>query len=91
MPRKAKLLVPRCPHHIVQRGHNRQALFLSDEGYQCYLDKTRILISFTVTSIAMVWGFSLVYGFVGGAIIAPLLTAPLLYWLALVKNAQCNQ
>ena len=26
------------PHHIIQRGHNRQVVFASDEDYQYYLD-----------------------------------------------------
>lgn len=38
MPRKARLLVPNCPHHIVQRGHNRKVIFLADADYQFYLD-----------------------------------------------------
>jgi len=38
MPRKARVLLPNCPHHIVQRGHNRQVVFLADEDYQFYLD-----------------------------------------------------
>ncbi|MCP4983897.1 MAG: hypothetical protein GY935_25760 [Gammaproteobacteria bacterium] len=37
MPRKARILVPNCPHHIVQRGHNRKAVFLAAEDYQYYL------------------------------------------------------
>ena len=37
MPRKARVLVPNCPHHIVQRGHNRKAVFLADQDYQYYL------------------------------------------------------
>ncbi len=37
MPRKARILVPNCPHHIVQRGHNRKAVFLADQDYQYYL------------------------------------------------------
>ncbi|MDM3872260.1 transposase [Porticoccus sp. W117] len=41
MPRKARILVPNCPHHIVQRGHNRQAVFLSDEDYQFYLENLK--------------------------------------------------
>ena len=51
MPRKARVLVPHCPHHIVQRGHNRQVVFLADEDYQFYLDnlaewKVRLGIKF---------------------------------------------
>jgi putative transposase len=38
MPRKARVIVPNCPHHIVQRGHNRNAVFLCDEDFQYYLD-----------------------------------------------------
>jgi len=38
MPRKARLIVPDCPHHIVQRGHNRQVIFASDEDYHYYLN-----------------------------------------------------
>jgi len=38
MPRKARLLVPSCPHHIVQRGHNRNTVFVADEDYQYYLE-----------------------------------------------------
>ena len=38
MPRKGRLLVPECPHHIVQRGHNRNAVFLADQDFQYYLD-----------------------------------------------------
>jgi len=41
MPRKARLLVPHCPHHIVQRGHNRKAVFLTDDDYQFYLENLR--------------------------------------------------
>ncbi|MEO0442464.1 MAG: transposase [Pseudomonadota bacterium] len=41
MPRKARVLVPNCPHHVVQRGHNRKAIFVSDEDYQYYLENLR--------------------------------------------------
>jgi len=41
MPRKARILVPRCPHHIVQRGHNRKAVFVEDRDYQYYLDNIK--------------------------------------------------
>jgi putative transposase len=38
MPRKARLIVPECPHHIVQRGHNRKTVFVTDEDYRFYLE-----------------------------------------------------
>jgi putative transposase len=38
MPRTARVVVPNLPHHIVQRGHNRNAVFLRETDYQYYLD-----------------------------------------------------
>ncbi len=37
MPRGKRLIVPNCPHHVVQRGHDRKAVFVCDEDYQHYL------------------------------------------------------
>ena len=31
-------MVPNTPHHIVQRGHNKQVVFVSDDDYQYYLE-----------------------------------------------------
>jgi len=38
MPRKARIVVPETPHHIIQRGHNRQTVFAHDDDYQYYLE-----------------------------------------------------
>ena len=38
MPRGKRLIVPNCPHHIVQRGHDRKAVFVCDEDYQHYIN-----------------------------------------------------
>lgn len=38
MARMARVVVPNTPHHIIQRGHNRQTVFASDEDYQYYLE-----------------------------------------------------
>ncbi len=38
MPRKARVIVPNMPHHIVQRGHNKSAVFIEEQDYQYYLD-----------------------------------------------------
>ncbi len=27
MPRRGRIVVPNYPHHVVQRGHNRQVVF----------------------------------------------------------------
>ena len=37
MPRRGRVFVPAYPHHIVQRGHNRQAVFLTEEDRSSYL------------------------------------------------------
>ncbi len=38
MPRLSRVVLPNCPHHITQRGHNRQIVFPSEEDYSYYLD-----------------------------------------------------
>ncbi len=38
MPRQARIVLANCPHHITQRGHNRQVVFASDQDYQYYLE-----------------------------------------------------
>lgn len=41
MPRTARIVITGYPHHIIQRGHNRQVVFASDEDYLYYLDNLR--------------------------------------------------
>ena len=38
MPRRARLLLPEIPVHVIQRGIDRAACFFSDEDRQVYLD-----------------------------------------------------
>ena len=38
MPRIARIILPHTPHHIVQRGHNRSAVFVQTQDYLYYLD-----------------------------------------------------
>ena len=38
MPRTARIVIPNYPHHIIQRGHNRQTVFVADDDYHYYLD-----------------------------------------------------
>jgi putative transposase len=38
MPRKSRIVLPNYPHHIIQRGHNRQTVFACDDDYLYYLD-----------------------------------------------------
>jgi putative transposase len=37
MPRQARVTVPGFPHHIVQRGHNRQPVFVERRDFEYYL------------------------------------------------------
>lgn len=37
MPRRSRVVAPRYPHHIVQRGHNRQAVFFTEDDRSSYL------------------------------------------------------
>ncbi|WP_460418611.1 transposase [Pseudomonas sp. microsymbiont 2] len=43
MPRMGRVLLPHYPHHIVQRGHNRQVVFAEDTDFQRYLTDLRDL------------------------------------------------
>ncbi len=38
MPRKARILLPHTPHHLVQRGHNRDSVFAEPSDYRYYLE-----------------------------------------------------
>jgi len=44
MARTARKVVQGYPHHVVQRGNNRQKIFLNKEDYQIYLN---LLINFS--------------------------------------------
>lgn len=37
MPRIARVTLPEYPHHIVQRGHNRQVVFAEPADFERYL------------------------------------------------------
>ena len=41
MPRAARIVVPGCPHHVTQRGNNRQDVFFVDEDRRVYLSLLR--------------------------------------------------
>jgi len=38
MPRVARIVVPDCPHHITQRGNNRQDVFFVHDDRRVYLE-----------------------------------------------------
>lgn len=37
MPRAARVVIPGCPHHAIQRGNDGQDVFLSEEDRRAYL------------------------------------------------------
>jgi putative transposase len=37
MPRQARIVIPGCPHHVTQRGNNRQDVFFVDGDRRQYL------------------------------------------------------
>ena len=37
MPRAARITLPNYPHHVIQRGHNRQVVFTCADDYRYYL------------------------------------------------------
>ncbi len=37
MARRPRIAVPASPHHIIQRGNNRQAIFFTEDDYRFYL------------------------------------------------------
>ncbi len=41
MPRMARIVIPGQPHHVVQRGNNRQGVFLVDDDRRAYLEFLR--------------------------------------------------
>lgn len=38
MPRQSRVVIPNYPHHILQRGHNKQTIFVENDDYVYYLD-----------------------------------------------------
>ena len=39
MARLPRIVIPGQPHHVIQRGNNRDVIFVSDADYHFYLDK----------------------------------------------------
>jgi len=37
MPRTARIVLPNTPHHVIQRGHNKQPVFFKEDDYEIYL------------------------------------------------------
>ena len=43
MPRIGRVVLPNYPHHVVQRGHNREVVFAAPQDYQRYINDLREL------------------------------------------------
>lgn len=41
MPRTGRIVLPDYPHHVVQRGHNRQVVFAHEDDFAEYLNDLR--------------------------------------------------
>jgi len=37
MPRRGRVVLPNFPHHVVQRGHNKQVVFAEEVDFLYYL------------------------------------------------------
>lgn len=56
MPRTGRVVLPGYPHHVVQRGHNRQVVFAKPADYRYYL---QTLAEFKATFGVRVYAFCL--------------------------------
>ena len=56
MARLARVVVPGCPHHIIQRGNRRQEVFFNDDDRKAYLD---YLILYAKPAGINFWGYCL--------------------------------
>jgi putative transposase len=56
MPRLGRVVLPNSPHHVVQRGHNKQVVFAEEADYDYYL---KTLEEFKEVYDVKVYGFCL--------------------------------
>lgn len=56
MPRRARVILPNVPVHLIQRGHNRHACFFTDRDYHVYL---QLLLSHAVKSDCAIHAYAL--------------------------------
>lgn len=56
MPRQRRIALPNLPHHIVQRGHNRHAVFITSDDRVAYLET---LAEFRALSGIRLYGYCL--------------------------------
>jgi len=56
MARLTRVVVPGYPHHIIQRGNRRQAVFFSDDDKTFYIEQ---LIQYAITAGITFWAYCL--------------------------------
>jgi len=56
MSRIARMVIPGCPHHVIQRGNRRQKVFFSDQDKRAYIT---ILRKMTVRYGIQIWAYCL--------------------------------
>src|SRR5436853_432982 len=61
MPRIARVIAVGLPHHVTQRGNNRQRIFDSDEDRLVYLKLLRSMPNGSAFSLGAAWGQSFSY------------------------------
>lgn len=47
MPRRARIVIPGMPVHVMQRGHDKQAIFFCEDDYWRYLNDLKLAASNT--------------------------------------------
>ncbi len=56
MARLARVVLPRYPHHITQRGNRRQDVFFTDSDYEYYLE---LLVEWCAYESIEIWAYCL--------------------------------
>jgi len=51
MPRPPRYALPDIPQHVIQRGNNRQPVFLEADDYQVYLDCVHVAAEQSATEM----------------------------------------
>jgi putative transposase len=56
MPRRARIVVPGCAHHVTQRGNRQSNVFRDDEDHLYYME---LLLEQSISHHAWIWTYTL--------------------------------
>ena len=56
MPRMARVVIPNIPHHVIQRGNRRQAVFFSESDYKFY---KKLMLNYCKLEAVAIWAYCL--------------------------------